>query len=219
MRRLAGCGGASMLVHVLALGWVASRTAAWRRAVTREPPPPAEAILVEPQPAPIGPAAPVSGAAPARPARARAHAHAAPRAEPMEPVSTDPGAETATGQVANPGLVGGGGEPSVGVATGPGVPGGGPNLDALAAAIAEQVQAHSDYPFLARQQGVEGVVEVALTIGRDGVVQDLHIVKSAGSLLDRAAERAVRAAQPLPPCNVAVRIPIRFRLQRERAIR
>jgi protein TonB len=48
------------------------------------------------------------------------------------------------------------------------------------------------YPMSARQSGVRGTVEMDLTIGTDGRVKDVKLLKAADSALAEAAVEAVR---------------------------
>src|SRR5262249_26287303 len=110
-----------------------------------------------------------------------------------------PGPNSGRGRGAGPGSASGGGD--------------------VAGVIQARIQAHRHYPLLARKRGLEGTVEVVFRVDPAGNVVDLRVDKSAGDLFDAAAVEAVRAAAPLPPCASPVRVPIRFRLLDERAIR
>ncbi|MGC1781575.1 MAG: energy transducer TonB [Acidobacteriaceae bacterium] len=48
------------------------------------------------------------------------------------------------------------------------------------------------YPLEARQQRIQGTVVLSAVIDKNGEVQELHLIQSAGSLLDEAAQQAVR---------------------------
>ena len=75
-----------------------------------------------------------------------------------------------------------------------------------------------DYPDLAREAGVDGVVRLRALVGRDGRVQDVHVDHSI-ALLDAAAVDAVRRWVFSPamsnghPVAVWVAIPVRFTLR------
>jgi len=64
-------------------------------------------------------------------------------------------------------------------------------LDAL-------VRRHLAYPPLARQRNVEGVVELSLTVARDGSLGQARLARSSGSaILDRAARALMDKVFPL----------------------
>lgn len=75
------------------------------------------------------------------------------------------------------------------------------------------------YPAIARNQGVEGVVVLAITIGPDGRVEDAHVVKGLGLGLDESALAAARKTVWSPatvngnPTRTTRRINVRFTLQ------
>lgn len=76
------------------------------------------------------------------------------------------------------------------------------------------------YPRKARRRGYEGVVALAVLVGRDGRVKTLRVERGSGyRLLDRAALRAVRGWRFQPgsengrQVEMWVEVPIRFRLQ------
>ena len=76
------------------------------------------------------------------------------------------------------------------------------------------------YPRAARRRGMEGVVELAVTVDRDGLPLEIRIRQSSGfEVLDREAQRAVRQwrFEPARRGGIAVTgevvVPIRFRLQ------
>ncbi|HEX7878532.1 MAG TPA: energy transducer TonB [Candidatus Eisenbacteria bacterium] len=75
-----------------------------------------------------------------------------------------------------------------------------------------------DYPQLAREAGVEGVVKLLVLVGKDGKVKNVKIEKSI-EMLNSSAEAAARQASFKPalwqkkPVAVWVSIPIRFSLR------
>ena len=75
------------------------------------------------------------------------------------------------------------------------------------------------YPAIARNQGVEGVVILAITIGPDGRVEDAHVVKGLGLGLDESALAAARKTVWSPatvngnPTRTTRRFNVRFTLQ------
>ena len=100
---------------------------------------------------------------------------------------------------------------------------GGPATDAVLprptaserlAEIARRVQQVASFPPIARARGLEGEALVAFEITREGAPHKIHTVRSSGSVaLDRAAERAVSDAAPLPWVYGEVIVPVRFALR------
>jgi protein TonB len=89
----------------------------------------------------------------------------------------------------------------------------GPTLDARLAEIQQRVQAALVYPPLAKMRRTQGVATLGFAIGADGRAREVDVARSSGfPLLDRAAERAVRAAEPLPYVYGRLEIPVRFEL-------
>ena len=77
---------------------------------------------------------------------------------------------------------------------------------------------HVVYPDLARKMGAEGTVQVRIRVCPNGIGEQATIVRSAGSVLDRAALEAVYAILPFrfttaPDQRYSVDYPIMFRLQ------
>ena len=90
----------------------------------------------------------------------------------------------------------------------------GPTVEERLAEIARRVQAVATYPALARARGEVGETIVAFEIAPNGLPQQIRTRDSSGSLaLDRAAERAVREAGPLPRIYGVVAVPVRFQLR------
>jgi TonB family protein len=76
-------------------------------------------------------------------------------------------------------------------------------------AINRHVMHWYDYPMMARNSAISGVVYVHFVIDRSGHYQELSLAKGSGSnLLDDAAMHTMRRSEPLPP------IPDRFHLDR-----
>jgi TonB family protein len=97
------------------------------------------------------------------------------------------------------------------------MPGGVPFEERLAE-IRRRIQEALVYPPLARRRSLEGESEVAFEIAPGGAPSAIELVRSSGStLLDAAAERAVRAAAPLPPVLGRLRVPVRFELDERSA--
>jgi protein TonB len=76
------------------------------------------------------------------------------------------------------------------------------------------------YPYVARRQGLEGVVLLRVQMLANGTVGEVEIVTSSGhSALDNAALRAVKKWTAIPMRNGTqashwANVPVNFRLQR-----
>ena len=82
------------------------------------------------------------------------------------------------------------------------------------AEIQRRVQAALHYPESARARGVAGQARVGFEVQADGRAAHVALLESSGSAaLDRAAQRAVREADGLPPVLGRVAIPVRFELR------
>jgi periplasmic protein TonB len=66
--------------------------------------------------------------------------------------------------------------------------------------IKQLIESQWDYPELALRYGLQGRLSLEFTIGSDGQLERLRLVRSSGSqLLDEEALRAIKAASPFPP--------------------
>jgi TonB family protein len=74
---------------------------------------------------------------------------------------------------------------------------------------------HINYPARAREQGIEGELELEFTVEPDGRVTDLEVVKSLHPLCDSAAVQGIRSVQFIPAKQNGTPIPIRLRLPME----
>lgn len=88
--------------------------------------------------------------------------------------------------------------------------------DAFLSAVKSSVEKSLVYPRRARSKRIEGVVTLQFFVGLDGQLNELTVYRSSGNgLLDNAALRAVRKAQPSwprPTRSVRLRFPIVFRI-------
>jgi protein TonB len=81
-----------------------------------------------------------------------------------------------------------------------------------------KVYEYLEYPEIARQARMEGLVIINLVVEPDGSGSEYEVTRSAGSLLDEAAMTAVRklrfnpGKQRMKPVRVRLAVPIRFRL-------
>jgi protein TonB len=63
-----------------------------------------------------------------------------------------------------------------------------------------------NYPIEARNKGIEGSLQMLVTLSADGSVKQLEVLKSSGySILDDAAVRTVRTASPFEPFPIEMR--------------
>lgn len=82
------------------------------------------------------------------------------------------------------------------------------------AAIAAALERSKNYPRLARERGIEGVVRLRFKVNMSGAVEKVEIVESSGSeLLDSASIRAVNRAAPMPYVNGWVEMPMKYMLK------
>jgi protein TonB len=66
--------------------------------------------------------------------------------------------------------------------------------------IKQMILSRWEYPELALRYGLEGKLSVEFTIGPNGQLERLRVVRSSGShILDEEALRAIQAAAPFPP--------------------
>jgi len=97
-----------------------------------------------------------------------------------------------------------------------------PHMDALPPApsveerlveIQRRIQRAVVYPPMAREQGLEGIALLQFEIRHDGEPAAVEVAHSSGySILDRAAERSVHRAAPLPWVYGRIEVPVRFAL-------
>jgi len=87
---------------------------------------------------------------------------------------------------------------------------------AYADLVQEKIEALKQYPKRAQRRNDQGVVKLVFTIGINGEIVSVNIVKSSGSrILDRAAMDAVKKATPFakpPNGSIIIQLPIKFEL-------
>jgi periplasmic protein TonB len=83
--------------------------------------------------------------------------------------------------------------------------------------LMRHIERFQRYPSAARRDRLEGTVQVAFVMGRDGKILDAWIRSSSGqALLDKEAVDALRRAEPLPdipnelPGQLSVLLPVSF---------
>jgi protein TonB len=87
--------------------------------------------------------------------------------------------------------------------------------------VAALLERNKRYPAMAQSRREQGVVQLAFSIDRKGMVVASHVAASSGSpALDEEAMELVRRAQPFPPpppelsgTRVDLTVPIRFNLR------
>jgi protein TonB len=85
------------------------------------------------------------------------------------------------------------------------------------AALLKYIAQNVEYPPIAKENGITGVVYVSYIVGKDGKVRDVKVVRGADPFLDKEAKRVVKTLsgykpgkQRGKPVPVQFTIPIRF---------
>lgn len=85
------------------------------------------------------------------------------------------------------------------------------------AALLKYIAENVEYPPIAKENGITGVVYVSYIVGKDGKVRDVKVVRGADPFLDKEAVRVVKTLngykpgkQRGKPVPVQFTIPIRF---------
>jgi TonB family protein len=80
--------------------------------------------------------------------------------------------------------------------------------------LAAAIERTKNYPRLARDRGIEGLVRVRFRLTSSGTVEKIEIVQSSGSdILDSASIGAVYRAAPLPYVSGWVEMPMKYVLK------
>jgi TonB family protein len=80
--------------------------------------------------------------------------------------------------------------------------------------IVSSIERVKSYPRMARERGIQGVVQVRFKLRPTGDVETVEIIKSSGyDILDDASIRTVYRAAPLPYVNGWVAVPIAYILK------
>ena len=88
-----------------------------------------------------------------------------------------------------------------------------PSVEDRLAEIRRRIQEALTYPPIARLRNLSGEALIEFEITQEGRAAEIRTARSSGSaLLDRAAERAVAEAAPLPRVYGPVTVPVRFDL-------
>ncbi len=85
------------------------------------------------------------------------------------------------------------------------------------AALLKYIAENVEYPAIAKENGITGVVYVSYIVDRDGSIKDVKVVRGADPFLDKEAKRVVKTLkgykpgkQRGKPVPVQFTIPIRF---------
>ena len=80
--------------------------------------------------------------------------------------------------------------------------------------LSAAIERTKNYPRLARERGIEGVVRVRFRLTSSGNVEKIEIVQSSGSeILDSASISAVYRAAPMPHVSGWIEIPMKYVLK------
>jgi TonB family protein len=80
--------------------------------------------------------------------------------------------------------------------------------------LAAAIERTKNYPRLARERGIEGVVRLRFRLTSSGTVEKIEVVHSSGSeILDNASIGAVYRAAPLPYVSGWVDMPMKYELK------
>lgn len=80
--------------------------------------------------------------------------------------------------------------------------------------IQAAIEHTKNYPRLARERGIEGVVRLRFRLNSAGSVEAVEVMKSSGyEILDTASIRAVYRAAPMPSVHGWVEVPIAYVLK------
>jgi TonB family protein len=83
------------------------------------------------------------------------------------------------------------------------------------AAIQAAIERTKNYPRLARERGIQGVVHLRFRLDSAGGVETVEVVKSSGyEILDAASVRAVYRAAPMPLVQGWIEVPIAYVLKK-----
>jgi periplasmic protein TonB len=187
--------------------------------ITPKPPP---RVKPAPPPTPTSTAAPVipTPAAPAPITRAQPGPSAAATSGAKAPGVTAGG--SGSGQAGSGGGQGAGSGGGVGSGHGRGSgPGSGSALQSYLRLVRQLLEKHKDYPSVARQRHVQGVVVVVFTIGSGGQIMAARVSRSSGQdILDEAAQNTIRRVGQFPPLPIdlyrqqlTVEVPLAFRVR------
>ncbi len=82
------------------------------------------------------------------------------------------------------------------------------------AALAAAIERTKNYPRIARERGIEGVVRLRFRLAPSGAVEKIEIVQSSGyEILDNASVGAVYRAAPMPYVSGWIEMPMKYVLK------
>jgi periplasmic protein TonB len=89
--------------------------------------------------------------------------------------------------------------------------------------VRKLLEKHKDYPWMARQRNIQGVVVIVFTISASGQIDTYRVSRSSGQdLLDSASRETIRRVGKFPPFpaelnrqKLTIEIPLAFRLAPE----
>jgi periplasmic protein TonB len=88
-------------------------------------------------------------------------------------------------------------------------------IEVYKALVRARIEAERRYSPMARRRGLEGVVNIRVSIGPSGAVSRVSVEDGAPMLLAKSTEEAVARAGPFPPPPTGLgvlRVPVRYRL-------
>ncbi|TVT60174.1 MAG: energy transducer TonB [Sedimenticola thiotaurini] len=75
--------------------------------------------------------------------------------------------------------------------------------------LLKHIERFKKYPLPARKRGIEGRVKVSFSLSEGGIISGLQVT-GGHALLNKATQRALERALPLPSADVAVEWPIQI---------
>lgn len=86
-------------------------------------------------------------------------------------------------------------------------------------AMKEWMKKNLKYPVVAEENGIQGTVVVKFVVRKNGLIDNINVVKSVDPSLDKEAKRLIRVMprwkpgkQNGEPVNVEVTVPVNFRI-------
>jgi protein TonB len=95
-----------------------------------------------------------------------------------------------------------------------------PEFEGGDAGIFRYLKENTNYPILAKEAGIQGVVHLKFVVGKNGKIRNIEVLKGVNKLLDEEAIRVVRdmpdwkpGTQHGKPVSVYYTLPIKFTLR------
>ena len=74
--------------------------------------------------------------------------------------------------------------------------------------IKQRIEEVRRYPYRAKRQGIEGMIDLSFIVLSNGISRDIEIVRSSGSkILDEEAVQTIKRANPFPPIPAEIKTP------------